>query len=146
MKIGLGIDDKVAIYNYIIDNDGNNEKYKIIINNFITLIEYLNRLKGNNEINENTKINEIEIIKNQKNISKDFQDIFKDKNDIGNNDLIISKIPSLFDYYLKLIFNYIKKDIEKYQEKIEDKKERDEKKTNIKKEKQEKKLVMIKKI
>ena len=132
MKIGLGIDDKVTIYNYIIDNDGNNEKYKIIINNFITLIEYLNKLKENNEINENTKINEIDIIKNQKNISKDFQDIFKDKNDKGNNDLIISKIPNLFDYYLKLIFKYIKKDIEKYQEKIENKKERDEKKKKYK--------------
>ena len=122
MKINLGIDDKIVIYNYIIDNDGNNERYKNIINNFITLIKYINKLKDNNEINENTKINEIEIIKNQKNISKDFQDIFKDKNDIGNNDLIISKIPNLFDYYLKLIFKYIKKDIEKYQEK-KDKKE-----------------------
>ena len=113
MEINLGIDDKVVIYNYIIENDGNIEKYKIIIDNFITLLEYLNKIKENNEINENTKISEIEIVKNQKNISQDFQDIFKDKNDIRSNNLIVKKIPILFDYYLKLVFKYIKKDIEK---------------------------------
>ena len=144
MKVNLGIDDKVIFYKYIIDNDGNDKKYIIIINNFIALIEYLNKIKDNNEINENTKI--CEIIENKKNISEEFQEIFKnkndkekdsndkEKNDKDNNDLIVNKIPIMFDYYLKLIFKYIKKDIEKYQEKKEekekDKKEGDNKKEN----------------
>jgi len=41
MKANLSIDDKVIIYNYIIHNDDNKDKYIIIIDNFITLIEYL---------------------------------------------------------------------------------------------------------
>jgi len=124
--------DKLVIYDYTTLNDGNNEIYKKIINNFITLIEYLNKAKNedNNIITENTKIYEIDIVKNGKNIEKDFQDIFKDQ-----NDLIVSKIPNLFKYYLNIIFRYIKKDIEKYQEKKEIKKPEDKKEEN-KKEKQ----------
>ena len=64
-KISLGIDDKVAFYNYIIDNDGNNEKYKSIINDFITLIKYLNKIKDNN-INENTKLVKLKQLKPKK--------------------------------------------------------------------------------
>ncbi len=121
----INIDDKIIFYNYIIDNDGNNDKYRIIINNFMTLIEYLNKIKKdeNNTINGNTKIYEIDIVKNLGNISIDFQNIFNNK-----DDLIVNKIPNMFDYYLKLIFKYIKKDIEKYQEKKENKKEVDENK------------------
>ena len=64
-KISLGIDDKFAFYNYIIDNDGNNEKYKSIINDFITLIKYLNKIKDNN-INENTKLVKLKQLKPKK--------------------------------------------------------------------------------
>ena len=109
----ISITDKVVFYNYIIDNNGNNDKYRIIINNFITLIEYLNKIKKeeNNTITGSTKICDIDIVKNQKNISEEFSNIFK-----NNDDLIVNKIPNMFDYYLKIIFKYIKKDIEKYQE------------------------------
>ena len=112
----ISIEDKVIFYNYIMENNGNNEKYKIIINNFITLIEYLNKIKQyeNSAINEYTKIYEIEIVKYHKNISKEFLDIF-----MNQNNLVVNKIPNMFDCYLKLIFKYIKDDIEKYQEKIE---------------------------
>ena len=34
----ISINDKVVFYNYINDNNGNDDKYRIIINNFITLI------------------------------------------------------------------------------------------------------------
>ena len=34
----------------------------------------------------------------------------------------MSKITNIFDYFLKLIFKYVKKDIEKYQEKNKDEK------------------------
>ena len=53
----ISITDKVVFYNYIIDNNGNNDKYRMIINNFITLIEYLNKIKNdeNNTITGSTK-------------------------------------------------------------------------------------------
>ena len=108
----ISINDKFIFYNYITDNNGNNDKYRLIINDFITLIEHLNKIKKdeNNTINGNTKIRDIDIIINKRNISDDFFKIFQ------NEDLIVNKIPSLFDYYLKIVFKYIKKDIEKYQE------------------------------
>ena len=121
-RIDINIDDKVIIYKFVTQNPGNNNKYKDIINNFITLIGYLNKIKNekNNKINESTEICDIEIVKNLKNISKDFKEIFGDKNQGDNNsntNLKVNKLMSLFDYYLKLIFIYVKKDIEKYIEK-----------------------------
>ena len=111
--MNINIDDKEVIYNFIKENDGNNEKYKTIINNFITLIEYLNKMKKeqNVKINDNTKIYEIEIVQNLKNISRDFKEIFQDKQQERNNltvNLTVNKITNIFDYYLKLIFKYKK--------------------------------------
>jgi len=134
-NIPINIDDKEVIYRFIKDNDGNNDKYKIIINNFITLIEYLNKesKNQNDKINANTKICDIEIVKNLKNISNDFKYIFLDKNKDNseekdkneqkpNLNLNIGKITNIFKYFLDLIFKYVKKDIIKYQIKPEDKK------------------------
>ena len=95
--IDINIDDKVVIYKFINKFAGNNEKYKEIINNFITLIEYLNKMKKekDNKINESTKICDIEIVKNLKNISKDFREIFQDKKQEKDNssaNLNVSKI------------------------------------------------------
>ena len=80
-KNPINNDDKVVIYKFINKNANNNDKYKIIINNFITLIEYLNRSSKdkNNKINGNTKICDIDIFRNLINISKDFKEIFKEK-------------------------------------------------------------------
>jgi hypothetical protein len=117
----ININDKVVIYNYVNENKGNNDKYKIIINDFFTLIEYLIKISNSKNNNEedigNTLISEI--IKDIKDISKDFKEIFKDKNDDTDKNLYltVNKTSYIFDYYLKLIFKYIKKDIEKYQEK-----------------------------
>ena len=131
-KMDINIDDKEVIYKFINENAGNNEKYKIIINNFITLIEYLNKMEKekNDKINENTKICEIEIVKNLKNISEDFRKIFQEKQQDKNNPIVnltVSKITNIFDYFLKLIFKYVKKDIEQYQEKKEINKQEKEK-------------------
>ena len=124
-KMPINIEDKEIIYNFINKNAGNLEKYKTMINNFITLIEYLNRANKdkNDKISESTKISDIEIVKNLKNISKDFKELFEvkqqnnqDKNN-SNINLNVSKITNIFDYFLKLIFKYVKKDIEKHQEK-----------------------------
>ena len=125
------------IYKFINKNANNNDKYKIIINNFITLIEYLNRSSKdkNNKINGSTKICDIDIFRNLINISKDFKEIFKEKeqnkkqdkknvwakknekdNTFGNAIFNVSKITKLFAYFLELIFKFVKKDIQKYQE------------------------------
>ena len=60
-KNPINNDDQVVIYKFINKNANNNDKYKIIINNFITLIEYLNRSSKdkNNKINGSTKICDI---------------------------------------------------------------------------------------
>ena len=148
-KMPLNDDDKAVIYNYINKKlAGNNDKYKIIINNFITLIEYLNRASKdkNNKISGSTKICDIDIVKNLKNIKKEFRELFqeneqdnkkqdkkqdkkkvkgkknvKNKNKEMDNlfrDAIfnVSKITNIFAYFLELIFKDVKKDIAKYQE------------------------------
>ena len=130
-KMPINMNDKEAIYKFIKKYDGNNEIYKILINNFITLIEYLIKEKEEkyDKINENTNISDIEIVKNLKNISKEFKELFQDNNhDVQiklnkNNDnypkvnLNVSKIIDIFNYFLKLIFKYVKEDIEKHHEK-----------------------------
>ena len=136
-KMPINIDDKEVIFKFINDHAGDNELYKTIITNFITLIEYLNKANKdkNDKINETTKISDIEIVKNLKNISKEFREIFQDKNQDNqdkndkqdkknsnsNVNLNVSKITNTFDYFLKLIFKYVKKDIEKHQENVKDK-------------------------
>ena len=128
-KMNINIDDKVIIYKFINKFAGNNEKYKEIINNFITLIEYLNKIKKekDNKINESTKIFDIEIVKDLKNISKDFKEIFPDKEQEKDNssaNLNVSKIINIFDYYLKLIFEYVKKRYPKISRKKRDRRKK----------------------
>ena len=110
-------------------------KKMTLINNFISLIDHLNKAKREkkDKINENTKIIDIEIVKNLRNISKEFKELFQEKNqedqDKENNNnannnnnnpkvnLNVSKIINIFKYFLELIFKYVKKDIEKHHEK-----------------------------
>jgi len=113
--------DKLVIYDFIITYDGNNIKYKNIINDFEISIDYLYKIKTDEnekiKIDENTKI--YEVVENLKSVTDDFKKIFKEK-----NNLIVRKISKIYDYYLKLLFKYVKKDLENYQEKkvIEDNK------------------------
>ena len=80
-KLDINIDDKVVIYKFVEKLVGNNEKYKTIINNFITLIKYLNKMKKEKDDKYNeTKICEIDIVINLKNISKEFKEMFEEKN------------------------------------------------------------------
>jgi len=134
-KMDLNSDDKIKIYQFVKDNDGNNDKYKNIIKDFITLIEYLNKTSKdkNNKINGSTKICDIEIVKNKKytNISEDFKNLFQEKeqNKKNKKDNIfvnaifnVSKITNVFIFFLEMIFKYVIKDIEKYQEKNKEEK------------------------
>ena len=134
-------DDKLVIYDYVQTYNGNNYKYINFINDFIILIEYLTKIR--NDENEKVKIDEstniYEVLSNLKGISNDFINTFKNK-----NYLIVKKVSKLYDYYLKLIFKYVKKDIEQYQEKkeIEESKEIEEKnkiKEKVDKEKKDEK-------
>ena len=100
--------DQIIIYDFIINNKGNDALYKKVINNFFVLLEHLYKIKKRenekvkiDENNENTKIHEI--FGNLKGILEEFKDIFK-----GKNDLTIIKISKINDYYLKLIFKYAK--------------------------------------
>ena len=100
--------DQIIIYDFIINNKGNDALYKKVINNFFILLEHLYKIKKRenekvkiDENNENTKI--YEIFSNLKGILEEFKDIFK-----GKNDLTIIKISKINDYYLKLIFKYAK--------------------------------------
>ena len=109
--------DQIIIYDFIINNKGNDELYKKVINNFFILLEYLYKIKKrenkNVKIDENTKI--YEIFGNLKGIAEEFKDIFK-----GKNGLTIIKISKIYDYYLKLVFKYVKKDLEKKVKTIKD--------------------------
>ena len=129
----LNLNDKILIYDDVINYEGNNDRYITIINDFINLIEYLYKIKNdekNNNINEDTKINEI--VKNLNGISEDFKTLFNE-----NNDIIVKKISNCFDYYLKLIFKSIKNDLEIYQEIKEDK---DKNKAKLEKNQEENKI------
>ena len=115
--------DKVSIYKFAQENK-NIIFIKNMINDFITLIEFLNDLRKqnnnqdnkNNDITETTKI--YEVIEKKK-------DSFKNANFVNmfqNNDsLTIDKTYEILEYYLKLIYEDIKKDLNKYQQKLDEK-------------------------
>ena len=118
-------DDKEIIYNFIKNNEGNIDKYKGIINDFMTLIQYLTIIKKeekDDDISEKSLISDI--LKNiEESISSDFLKIFEEK-----KELTVNKAFDIFNYYLQLIFKDIKDEIEKYQ--IQDEKENENGKKN----------------
>ena len=100
--------DQIIIYDFIINNKGNDALYKKVINNFFILLEHLYKIKKRenekvkiDENNENIKI--YEIFGDLKGILEEFKDTFK-----GKNDSTTIKISKINDYYLKLIFKYAK--------------------------------------
>ena len=115
----LNILDKVVIYQFYKDIKGNINLSKIIINDFIKLIKLLNDKKkeGNNNENIITEQSKIYEVVDK---SKNFSDIFIKK--FENNDgLTIDKTNSIFEYYLKLIYEDVKNEIKKYQEELDNK-------------------------
>ena len=77
----------------------------------MTLIKYLV-----NKIEDNVMISEINS-QIENNVSPEFLQIFEDK-----KDLTINKTISLFEYFLKFIFNEIKKDLDDYKSDFDNKK------------------------
>ena len=83
----------------------------------IQLIEYLNNLKQeDNCIIKGDSLISQAIAAKEDSISADFKEIFENK-----TELTVNKLSELFDYYLKLIFGDVKKEIMKYQEEKEQK-------------------------
>ena len=113
----ISFDDKEIINNFIKENEGNLDKYLQIINDFMTLMEYLNEIKKNkkeNDMNIKGSSKIYDILKNiNSNVSNEFLTIFDAKT------ITVHKIANIFNYYLLLIFNDIKAEIKNYQEKAE---------------------------
>ena len=113
----INIYDKIAIYRFYKDNQDNSFICKTIINDFMELFKYRkdkNEKKKENSgencfvINEETKIYKV-IENNKDNFSVNFIRIF-DKND----SLTMDKTSEVFFYYLKLIFDLVKGELNKY--------------------------------
>jgi len=114
----IDIHDKVAIYKFTLDNK-NIPICKDMICDFITLVKFLNEKKKensseNNEIKEENKLYEI-VNKLKDQISEGFLKLFE-----NNDGLTVAKIPSILNYYLKLIYEYVNDEIKKYQQELND--------------------------
>jgi len=107
--------DKVPIYKFCNKNNDNTQLYKEIIKDFIELLEYLINLKKeqNNVIEESLKEKKLyEIVDKIKDTtSKNFIQLF-DKNDT----LTVNKTAAIFEFFLKLIFDYIIVEINDFQD------------------------------
>ena len=114
----IDIYDKVALYQFSLEDKENKILCKKLINDFITLLQYLNwlrKVENKNDFSEENKIYEvIEIIKDQ--LSNEFKRIFQNK-----NNFTIDKTSNIFDYYLKLVYEIIKDEIKDYQVELEEK-------------------------
>ena len=115
----INIHDKVILYKFSNENKNNVNLNKNMINDFITLIKYLNDEKRDNNketsVKEESKIYQVIDNNIKDSVSKIFINIF-DKND----GLTVDKAVSIFDYYLKLIFDNVKNDLYKYQMPLKD--------------------------
>ena len=96
------------------DNKENSNLMQKLIEDFNSFIIYINNTrKGderNNKISEDTKIENILGNFEEGVISEKFKEFFTDK-----NTLTINKLANIFEYFLKLIFEKIKNDINNYQ-------------------------------
>ena len=115
----ISIYDKLVVYKFAEENKNNINIYKNIINDFITLLKFLNnkRKEGTNkenDITEESKLYEvIEKLKDQ--VSIYFLKIVE-----KNDSLTIDKTSEIFDYYLRCIYKDIMNEIKKYQEELDD--------------------------
>ena len=112
----MNIDDKVVIYKFFFENENNLYLHKKIIQDFIKIIKYLNNISFDkeNELWKNTTI--YEIIELNDETSNMFLKLFQNQ-----EGLTVSKIIDIFDYYLKLIYVNVSKEIKNYQESLDDK-------------------------
>ena len=116
----LSIYDKVAIYKF---SEGNKSNIfiKNMINDFITLIKFLNNKRKENNTNKENDITEE---------TKFYELVDKLKDSLSNTNFIkmfeqnegltIDKTTAIFLYYLKLIYKDLEKEIKNYQINLKD--------------------------
>jgi hypothetical protein len=114
---GISIFDKVDIYKFFNENKENLNLSKNMVNDFVTLIKYLNNKRKEKskeyEIKEEDKI--VDVINNnlKNSVKPEFIELFKDK-----DGLTVNKAANIFNYYMKTIFENIKTELDKYKEKL----------------------------
>jgi len=113
----IGNSDKISIYSFYMDNSSSTSLFKEVINDFITLIKFLNDKKneGNdkdNDIQEESKISEV-INKIKDRVSNNFIKLFE-----NNDGLTINKITGIFEYYLKAIYEVVNNEMKKYKQEL----------------------------
>ena len=114
-KTKITLKDKADIYRFCNDNK-QESLHKNIIIDFIKLIKFLNSKDEKSEIKDEEKIYKV-IKDNLKDETKDIIKLFDNK-----EDFTVGKIPEIFDYYLKVIFegiNLVNTDIKKYQKALD---------------------------
>ena len=113
----LSRNDKELINKFYKKNNDNINLLKKIINDFVILLKYLdnNNKKCNKDNNNNEDEIKISEINNriEDSISYDFIEIFED-----NNELTVGKTFSIFDYYLKKVYEKAKIELNQYQEEL----------------------------
>lgn len=92
-----------------------------MINDFITLINFLNdqRKEGSstqNYILEESKLYDVVVIEELKDSISDLMPKIFEQND----SLTVNKIASIFDYYLNLIYEDMIKELDEYQKQLDD--------------------------
>ena len=105
--------DKVILYQFYQENSENIILLKTILDDFITLIIFLNNNSKMEKNGLNSKNKIYEIIPFLENISKYFEEMFKDK-----DNFTINKLSHILEYYQILIFDVIKNEIKEYQVEI----------------------------
>ena len=129
----LILDDNVILYQFYLSNKENSNLFKDILNDFITLIDYLNSIKANikiNSLNANTinftecnKIFEVFPFLSDKITNKPFIEIFNEK-----QSLTINKLTNLFENYQILIYEVIKNELNEYKKEMNENQKQDIKK------------------
>jgi hypothetical protein len=129
----LILDDNVILYQFYLSNKENYNLFKEILNDFITLIDYLNSIKATIKINgsnantinftECHKIYEVLPFLSDKITNKPFIEIFNEK-----QSLTINKLTNLFEYYQILIYEVIKNELNEYKKGMNENQKQDIKK------------------
>ena len=115
----LSINDKILIYQFYEENEGNADFHLRILDDFSYLVIYCS--ENIDKIGEPPKTTILQLLKGLDYISNDFISIFKENKE--NNNFTISKLLNLYEYYQILCFNKVKEKLAQYQKKIGDEKQ-----------------------
>jgi len=106
----LNINDKIIIYEYFEKNKGNVDLHLRLLDDFAYLIYY--SCANIDKIIDPSQTNINNLLEGLEKISKNFKEIFKDR-----NNFTVNKLLNIYEYYQILCFNKVKENLIKYQEK-----------------------------